>query len=110
MDSEELWTRLEPLLKRFGVEVVPGEPGGFITLPGYPDPVAGTSLGQQVGQAIDSFKTSPLTTDQIEKLEQLLDSLAKAVRYKELAFPVQGKVFDSNAFQEELRRWPQSKA
>jgi hypothetical protein len=111
MNTEELWSRLEPVLKRFGVEVVPGEPGGYITLPGYPDPATGTELGHQVWHAIDAFKDSPLTDDQARKLEHLLDCLAKVVRYRALAFPAtRGGPFDSDAFQEELRRWSARKA
>lgn len=111
MNTEELWSRLEPVLKLFGVEIVPGEPGGYIALPGYPDPAAGGNLGDQVWRAVDGFRDAPLTDVQARKLEDLLDAVAKVVRYRALAYPASpGRVFDSDAFQEELRRWPTRKA
>jgi hypothetical protein len=111
VSTEELWSRLEPVLKLLGVEIVPGEPGGYIALPGYPDPARGTNLGDQAWRAVNGFRDAPLTDGQARKLEDLLDAVAKVARYRALAFPApRGRAFDSDAFQDELRRWPTRKA
>ncbi len=101
MTGFEAWNHLAPALYRLGIEIIPGEPGGFITTPQFPDPGTGRSLGDNVGGAVDSLAASGVTEQQVAAVRGVIDAIAKATYYQ----TVPRYHYDTDSLKQTFRDW-----